>query len=127
MSVDDRLQVITRHEPGRVVLELHGELDIAGAPVLASEIGRAESKAPELVVLDLEDLHFIDSAGLRVMLAAHQRAAERGAGFALTPGTPQVQRLLSVAGVGEHLQTVDPADGSPVDGADGANGSLPTS
>jgi anti-sigma B factor antagonist len=106
MSVDERLQVITRLERDRAVLELHGELDLAGAPLLTSEIARAESKAPRTIVLDLEDLQFVDSAGLRVMLAAHQRAVERGTEFAMTPGTPQVQRLLAVAGVTEHMQTI---------------------
>jgi anti-sigma B factor antagonist len=126
MTVDERLQVVTRHEADRVVLELHGELDLAGAPLLAGEIGRAESKAPRLLVLDLENLEFVDSAGLRVMLAAHQRAAERGAEFALTPGTPQVQRLLTIAGVGEHLQTLASSDGSAAGASADAHGAQPT-
>ena len=125
MTVDERLQVVTREEPDRVVLELHGELDLAGAPMLAGEIERAERKAPQILVLDLENLQFVDSAGLRVMLAAHQRAAERGAEFALTPGTPQVQRLLTIAGVGEHLQTLASSDSSTAGSSADADGAQP--
>ena len=62
------------------------------------------------VVLDLDDVHFIDSAGLRVVLAAHERKVERGQRLALTPGSPQVQRLFSIAGVSGHLQTIASAD-----------------
>jgi anti-sigma B factor antagonist len=119
MSVDERLQVITRLERDRAVLELHGELDLAGAPLLTSEIERAEGKAPRILVLDLEDLQFVDSAGLRVMLGAHQRSVERGAEFALTPGTPQVQRLLAITGVTEHMRTISSADETLLTGSGG--------
>jgi anti-anti-sigma regulatory factor len=45
-----------------------------------------------------------------VILAAHEHAHERGRGFALTKGTEQVQRLLSIAGVEEHLRIIDAPD-----------------
>lgn len=108
MSVDQRLQVDTRNEPDRIVLELHGELDLAGAPLLTEALARAESEQLALV-LDLEDLQFVDSAGLRVILAAQERARTAERDFATTPGSPQVQRLFKIAGVSEHLNTV----GSP--------------
>jgi stage II sporulation protein AA (anti-sigma F factor antagonist) len=117
MSVDQRLRMESRTETDRIVLVLHGELDLAAAPILAEEIERAESQANALV-LDLQDLHFIDSAGLRVLLTAHDRARDAGRDFALTPGSPQVQRLLKIAGVSEHLSTVESAD-APLGRLDG--------
>lgn len=106
----ENLHVVTRYEADRVVLELHGELDLLAAPMLASELERADSDHKELVVLDLEDLQFIDSSGLRVILAAHAEVTAAGQAFAITPGTAQVQRLLSIAGVNEHLQTIATPD-----------------
>jgi anti-sigma B factor antagonist len=117
MSVDQRLRVEARSAEGRTVLELHGELDLAAAPVLAEEIERAQAEA-QIVVLDLEDLDFIDSAGLRVILAAHDRANGAQREFAVTPGSEQVQRLLKIAGVSDHLTVVAAAD-DPIPGADG--------
>ena len=55
------------------MLTLHGELDLLGAPQLQSEIESEALDAAEIVVLDLDDVQFIDSAGLRVVLAAHER------------------------------------------------------
>jgi anti-anti-sigma regulatory factor len=43
---------------------------------------------------------------LRIILATRERCREREQEFAITPGSDQVQRLLSVTGVGEHLRTV---------------------
>jgi len=57
-------------------------------------------------VLDLQQLTFLDSTGLRIILAARELCWRRGQEFAVTPGSPQVQRLLSVTGVGEHLRTI---------------------
>ncbi len=110
----EQLTIEVRQEPDRVVLALHGELDLASAPRLQSEIESDTVDAAGIVVLDLDDVHFIDSAGLRVVLAAHERAVERGQRLALTPGSPQVQRLLSIAGVDGHLQTIASADAALV-------------
>jgi anti-sigma B factor antagonist len=93
-----------------VVLGLHGELDLAGAPLLQSRIESVESDPPGIVVLDVGDLQFIDSAGLRVILLAHKRSQERGGELALTQGSQQVQRLLSIAGVSEHLRIIASPD-----------------
>lgn len=107
---DERLQIEVRHERDRVVIGLHGELDLLGAPVLQSEIENPELEATEMVVLDLRDLHFVDSAGLRVILAAHERSQQRGQAFALSRGSTQVQRLLSIAGLDEHLRIIESPD-----------------
>ncbi len=107
MTTLERLRVEARSAPDRVVLELHGELDLSAAPLLASEIERAENGEHGALVLDLEDLDFVDSAGLRVILAAHERALGTGREFAVTAGTPQVRRLFEIAGVGAHLRTID--------------------
>lgn len=88
------------------MLALHGELDLLGAPLLQQEIDSAEIEARGIVVLDLEDLQFIDSAGLRVILAAHESARKNGQEFALTRGTEQVQRLFAIAGIGEHVRII---------------------
>jgi anti-sigma B factor antagonist len=107
---DERLQIDVRHERDRIVIELHGELDLLGAPALQGEIENPELEATEMVVLDLGDLRFVDSAGLRVILAAHERSQQRGQAFALSRGSAQVQRLLSIAGLDEHLRIIESPD-----------------
>jgi anti-sigma B factor antagonist len=107
---DERLQIDVRHERDRVVIGLHGELDLLGAPLLQSEIENPEIDGTEMVVLDLRDLRFVDSAGLRAILAAHERSQQRGQAFALSRGSAQVQRLLSIAGLDEHLRIIESPD-----------------
>jgi anti-sigma B factor antagonist len=104
------LRIDAKRGPGGVVLLLEGELDLAGAPTLDREIGRAEADTDSMVALDLENLSFIDSSGLRVILAAHERAREAGRQFAVTRGSQQVQRLFATAGVDGYLLIVDSSE-----------------
>jgi len=108
MGVQEQLQIATRRDAGRVILSLEGELDLATAELLAQAMqGVADDS---MVVLDLERLTFIDSTGLRGVLAALERCRERGQEFAVTPGPQQVQRLLGVTGVSKHLRIVAAGD-----------------
>ncbi len=106
----EHLQIDVRKEPDRIVLSLHGELDLASTPLLQDEIESAETDGVSLIVLDLDDLEFIDSTGLRIILAAHERSQERGQMLALTRGSQQVQRLMSITRAGEHLRIVESPD-----------------
>jgi anti-anti-sigma factor len=110
MGVGDQLKIDSQHESGRdrVVVRLEGELDMASAPHLRSTLESIETAS--LLVLDLQQLRFVDSTGLRVILWARERCRSRGQDFALTPGSTQVQRLLAVSGVGEHLRIIPATD-----------------
>ena len=110
MGVLEQLRIDVRHEPDRVVLVLEGELDMASAPLLQNAIDGADMSGGRMIVLDLQALQFIDSTGLRVILAVRKLCAERGQEIAVTPGSQQVERLLSVTGVADHLRTIATPD-----------------
>jgi anti-anti-sigma factor len=109
MGVPDQLRIEVRHETDRIILRLDGELDLASAPRLQSAID-ASLAARAVVVLDLQQLQFIDSTGLRVILSARARSRACGHELAITPGSQQVQRLLSVTGVSDHLRIIAAPD-----------------
>lgn len=88
-------------------ISLHGELDLAGAGQLESSLHAAEQRRPGRLIIDLSDLHFIDSTGLRLLLAAASRAAEDGWELVLRPGRPAVQRVFEVTGALEVLRFED--------------------
>ena len=95
MGVGDQLLIEVRREQDRVVVRLDGELDMANAPSLKEAIEDADHDEQSMLVLDLQRLQFIDSTGLRTILATRERCQERGHEFAVTPGSDQVQRLFS--------------------------------
>jgi anti-sigma B factor antagonist len=106
MGVEEQLRIVLRREADRVVVVLDGELDMASAPSLLGALDAAEIEPDAMVVLDLQPLEFIDSTGLRAILSLRERCRDRGQQFAVTRGSPQVQRLLDITGVSEHLQTL---------------------
>jgi anti-anti-sigma factor len=110
VGVQDQLQIDVRRDGGRAVLALVGELDMASAERLQQAFDDDALRADTTVVLDLAGLQFIDSTGLRVILRALERCRGRGQGFAITRGSPQVQRLLSITGVATHLPTISSTD-----------------
>ena len=79
-------------EPGGAIV-VHGDIDVAGGPVLEAAIAACESS--NAVVVDLADVFFIDSSGLRGLLAASRRAEERGTVVILRAVGAEVERLLS--------------------------------
>jgi anti-anti-sigma factor len=109
MGVADQLRIDVRREADRVVVRLEGELDLASAPLLHDAIESA-GEASSTLVLDLQDLQFIDSTGLRTILWARERCQGHAQEFAMTPGSEQVQRLLAISGAGEHLRVIASAD-----------------
>ena len=87
-----------QHDAAAVVVPT-GELDIATAPALEHELERAFGDGSDRVVLDLRELEFIDSSGLRSMLIARRMADSAGAQFALIAGDRALQRTLEIAGI----------------------------
>ncbi len=89
------------------VIALSGELDLAGATELERELTRVEAASAAAVVLDLRDVYFMDSSGLRQITLSAQRARELGRRLALVPGTEQVMRVFDVTRMRERLDFVE--------------------
>ena len=92
---------------GALVVAVSGELDLRTSPGLEERLTRAFDAGAELVILDLRQIEFMDSTGLRVVLSAHRRAHDTGRRFALVRGAGQVERVLTVTGVRDLLTVVD--------------------
>ncbi len=115
-TVQDHLQLNVQHDPRAVVLSIGGELDLASSPLLDQELTRVTATEPELLVLDLRELAFMDSTGLSVLVRAHHHAEEAGRRMVLVRGGPQVQRLLTLTGLADRLPIVDSVGESYRDG-----------
>jgi anti-anti-sigma factor len=101
MSDQERLRV-TKADSGR--FEVHGEIDAASAPLLAEQV-TAEGAGSSLV-LDMSNVTFIDSSGLRVMLALADRGSSGGAPLCVADPSRAVMRLLEISGLVDHFEIV---------------------
>jgi anti-sigma B factor antagonist len=93
---------------GSVVVRLQGELDMATAPALSRALDTALDTRPTSLVLDLADLTFVDSTGIRVLITACRRAGGQGCSFVLRAPRRAVLKALRLTGV-DRLMVVEPA------------------
>ncbi len=86
------------------VIELIGELDLEGAPRLEEELRRAEASDADAIVVDLGELEFIDSTGIRLLVMASERCDEGR--FSLLRGPKQVHRIFEITDLADRLPFV---------------------
>jgi anti-anti-sigma factor len=96
------LDVAEQGRNGEQVVHVEGELDIATAPDLEAVLLRPRPP-DERVVLDLAELRFMDSTGLRVLLRATSGAREGRWELFLRNVPHNVRRLFALAGVEEAV------------------------
>src|ERR671928_857282 len=93
---------------GRAHVTLRGELDLATAPEL-EQLLTERIDASQEVVVDLRGLEFMDSSGIRVLVAAHTRAGRTGTRVFIVRPEPDsaVAKIIAVAGLERELNILD--------------------
>ena len=111
MSRHVGFSIETNEAGGGLLVRPQGELDLATAPELERLLlGRLQEGGA--VVLDLRGLEFMDSSGVRLLVAAKARAESEGGRLRIVrpePGSP-VERILVVSGIDRALPFVDEVD-----------------
>jgi anti-anti-sigma factor len=96
---------------GSVVATPFGELDLVTAPQLVAAIRREEGF--DRLAIDLRQLSFMGSSGLRLLVAEDDRARRHGYELKLVGGGPETARLLRLTRLDEKLPFVDAAELEP--------------
>ena len=89
-------------------VKLSGELDISTAKEVEAVLFELEGGAgPTRIVVDLSDVSFMDSTGLRLLVTADLRLRRDGRELRLIPGPEVVHRVFRLALLEERLTFVD--------------------
>jgi anti-sigma B factor antagonist len=89
--------------PGVWRLTPVGELDLATAPRLESEVEGVLSGTASQLVIDLSRISFIDSTGLRMFLVLQERSLAHDWQLTLTGPSEAVRPILDITGSGQTL------------------------
>ena len=84
---------------GVVCLSITGEIDLSNATDLSAQLQAAAESDGRGVILDLRELRYIDSSGIKVLVKAHLDARGAGGQIVLAAATANVQRLLTITGL----------------------------
>lgn len=104
-------QLATAHtrEEGRDTLVLRGELDLVTAPELEDKVAALCLEGVRELVLDLRHVVFMDSSGLRTVLASMDMCRLHGCEFVVVPGSA-ARRLFEITGVIKDVPLQDTDD-----------------
>lgn len=104
-SVEERLRIAEQdlYKHTRLV-QLGGELELETASLLKMRFGDEELSGTRRLIIDLSDLRFMDSTGMRTLLQLQQRILLNGGKLSLICGNPGILRAFEVAGL---LRTFD--------------------
>jgi anti-anti-sigma factor len=101
------LSVTAAREGDVHTIRLEGELDVATAGRIEAELERAEASDVRSIVLDLSDLTFMDSTGVRLLLSANARSRADSNRLSIVRGPASVQRVFELSGVDSTLPFID--------------------
>jgi anti-anti-sigma factor len=97
----------TESEGDSALVTVRGDLDIQVAERVAQALLELESRRPEVLVLDLSGLSFLDSSGMGVIAAAQGRAAEAGRRLVVVRPPAGVRSAFELSGLDDVIEMAD--------------------
>ena len=97
------LQIATDAEGEAWTVRLSGELDLSSAGELDTTIAELCADGAQRIVLEMGELRFMDSTGLRSVLVGAELCDVNGCELLIGATSLQVERLFEVSGTGERL------------------------
>jgi anti-sigma B factor antagonist len=94
-----------------IVLAFRGVLDLETSQAAEAAFAEAEEQQPRRVVVDLSDVEFIDSTGLRLIVSADTRTRRNGRTLQIVKGPDRVHRVFRMTLMNERLAFIERAPG----------------
>ncbi len=105
MKRNSKAAVTTVIDGHTMIISLFGDIDHHSAKRLRGEIdNNLFTNRPKRAVLDMSDVEFMDSAGLGLILGRISCAEKIGCRLTLLSPSPQVMRILDLAGAGRLIE-----------------------
>ena len=86
-----------------VIITLKGRLDTMTAPQLDDEVKDIDFDEVETVTLNLKNLEYISSSGLRVILALYKSLKSKGGNLKIVNVSNTIMELFSMTGMADYL------------------------
>jgi anti-sigma B factor antagonist len=100
----DRLQIRSVPRADGAELQLAGELTLATLNAFREKLREIEAEAPDVLVVDLRQLRFVDSLALGELVATDRRSRAARRRLMLVTAAGPVERVLAVTGLDGRLQ-----------------------
>jgi anti-sigma B factor antagonist len=111
LSTPDAISTSVEHRDGITVVVLRGVVDLATSPSVEELLTKVLDSGPPPLVIDLTEVSFLASVGLRILAETHERVGGTG-NFAVVASGPVTARPIQLTKLDEFLAlfaTVDEA------------------
>jgi anti-anti-sigma factor len=89
---------------GVSVARVRGEIDLSNADAIFSTLARAGASAPDGVIVDLSEVEYLDSAGVRLLFRLARALGEANRTLrTVVPGDATIRRVLELANMQEQI------------------------
>lgn len=80
-----------------LIFDLSGRFEFQATPKFFTALDRIEAMSCQHLILNLEEVSFLDSAGLEAIHVAHKKITAVGGTMSIVNPLPQVQKLMEQA------------------------------
>ena len=101
------MEITTRDVNDVKVVQIEGELDTGSSPNAQNQLDQLRGQGVKKILLDLTNLDFISSAGLRVLLATAQELKGNGGDLRVCSLNREVKEVFDISGFSTLLMVFD--------------------
>jgi len=80
-------------------VEVHGEIDVYTSSKVKEKIGELIEKGIYILIINLEEVRYIDSTGLGVLIGALKKVKEHDGNIGLICTNPQIRKIFNITGL----------------------------
>jgi len=101
------MHIVEKKQGAVTIAQLSGRLDAGSAPSVDAELGALVTEGARQMVVDLSDVAYVSSAGLRALLTAAKKMQQTDGRLVLAAASPQVHAVLEMAGFAAIIPVFD--------------------
>lgn len=104
------LGLVEREQDGWTVLTVSGEIDIATAPSLRERLHGLLADGKQQLIVDLDDVGFLDSTALGVLVGVLKRARMESGEVRIACAQPRVLKVFEITRLDSAFDLFDSVD-----------------
>ena len=103
--IDKGLQITQSVDQGICTFSAKGRIDSNSADFLLVELENAINEGQKVIILNMSQIEYLSSIGIRVILKIYKQAAELGGAFNISRPSEIVKNVLGMVALQEMLVT----------------------